>query len=341
LIRSVVCDPPGAAAKYWHEEAGETIREAISQYTPDIVEFHHLNTAIYRRFATGVPAVLREHNVEYKVWERYAENASWWPERSFAKWTAPRVARYEAKAAVGFDRCIVVSPADAVHLRKAAPAARIEVIPSGVDTEYFRPLPDVAEEPWSVTLTGSFDWKPKQQSLRSLLTQVFPRIKAKVPEAKLNIVGKGVPAQLQQLAQRTPGVSIRGPVADVRPYIARSALMIQYLESGGGIALKVLEAMAMRKPVLSNTLGCEGIEVTHGHDVFLADGAEELAESAATLLKDRALRDGLAERGFRRIAGSYSWDAIADRFQNCYTNVVEGREASNRSGEFARGQCVA
>jgi glycosyltransferase involved in cell wall biosynthesis len=340
LIRGAISDPPGAAAKYWHAAAGEVIREAIVAHAPDLVEFHHLNTASYRNFAGRVPAVLREHNVEYKVWERHAANASDWAERLYARWTAPRVRRYEAKAATGFDRCLVVSEADRAHLQKVAPSARIEVIPSGVDTEYFFPNPQMEEEPWSLTLTGSFKWKPKQQSLHTLLTEVFPRIKARVPEAKLYVVGKGVPEHLRRIAQEISGVLICGSVPDVRPYIARSALMIQYLDSGGGIALKVLEAMAMRKAVLSNTLGCEGILVKHGRDVFLAETPEEFAEAAATLLRNGDLRERLADEGHRRVVEGYSWYVIAGRIQDCYQSVLEERRIRSGVREAIRVQCA-
>ncbi len=340
LIRGAISDPPGAAAKYWHAAAGEVIREAIAAHAPDLVEFHHLNTACYRNFAGRMPAVLREHNVEYKVWERHAANASDWPQRIYARWTAPRVRRYEAKAATGFDRCIVVSEADRAHLQRVAPSARIEVIPSGVDTEYFFPNPQIEEEPWSLTLTGSFKWKPKQQSLHTLVTEVFPRIKAKVPEAKLYVVGKGVPEHLKQIAEGIPGVLIYGPVPDVRPYIARSALIIQYLDCGGGIALKVLEAMAMRKAVLSNALGCEGIPVKHGRDVLLAETPTEFAEAAATLLRDGDLRTRLADEGHRMVLGRYSWHVIADRLQECYQSILEERESNRGAREAIRAQCA-
>lgn len=324
LIRGAVAFPPGAGAKYWHPAAGELLRETIARHRPDIVEFHHLNTAVYRRFAGDAPAVLREHNVEYKVWERYAENASGWMEKGYAKWTAPRVRKYEAEAAAQFDRCVVVSHADAVHLREASPKARIEVIASGVDTEYFYPLSD-EEEPWTMTVTGSFGWRPKQQSLLSLLTEVFPRIKASVPEAILCVVGKGVPEYLRQVARGISGVTITGPVPDVRPYIARSALMLNYLECGGGIALKVLEAMAMRKPVLCNSLGCEGIPVTHGQDVFVADGPEEFATAAAWLLRDESARARIAEGGYRRVLEEYSWQVIAGRLGEVYGVLLAER----------------
>jgi polysaccharide biosynthesis protein PslH len=329
LLKGMVFPPPGSAAKYWHRGTGDLIKKAIATDKPDIVEFHHLNTAIYRQFAEGLPKILREHNVEHKVWERHGANATKWTERRYARWMAPRVRRYEAELASRFDRCIVVSDADAAHLQAISPNAQVEIIPSGVDTEYFFPLPETEEVPFSITLTGSFGWKPKQQSLNALLTRVFPKIRAKISGAKLYVIGKGIPEWLQRIARQTPGVTIEVGVPDVRPYIARSTLLINYLESGGGIALKVLEAMAMKKPVLCNLLGCEGIPLRHGTDFFLADGSDEFAAAACCLMVDRPLRAALAEEGYRRVLEGYSWNVIASRLEDCYKSVLEERRGLN------------
>jgi glycosyltransferase involved in cell wall biosynthesis len=326
LLKGAVLWPPGSGAKYWHRGMGELIREMVAEQQPEIVEFNHLNTAIYRDFAGSVPTVLREHNVEYKVWEQFANHARGWTERTYARWSVSRVRRYEANMCARFDRCVVVSPSDAAHLRGIAPQARIEVIPSGVDTEYFYPTPDVPEEPLSVTLTGSFEWRPRQQSLFILLTKVFPKLRAQVPRAKLYVVGKGVPEYLQRVAREVLGVTIVGPVPDVRPYIARSSLMINYLESGGGIALKVLEAMAMRKPVLCNSLGCEGIPITHGRDIFVADGPEGFASAAAYLLENESVRTEIAENGYLVASEKYSWKNLASEFTSCYNKILEKHE---------------
>lgn len=329
LVQGLFSSPPGSAAKYWHPCAGDLIKQAVAAHNPDIVEFHHLNTAVYRRFAGTVPTVLREHNIEYKVWERFARETYGLGNRMYSAWSGPRVKHYEAEICKQFDRCVVVSPADAAHLREVSPAARIEVIPSGVDTEYFLPAPDVPEQPLSITLTGSFAWQPKQRSLKSLLTQVFPKIRTSLPEARLFVVGKGVPKELLETAEAIPGVVVVGPVPDVRPYIARSALMINYLESGGGIALKILEAMAMHKPVLCNSMGCEGIPATHGKEIFVADGADEFAAAAICLLGNEGMRARLAENGYRRVREQYSWNHVASRFLECYETLL-GEHQSQR-----------
>lgn len=326
MARGFFFAPPGTAATYWHSQFGETIRAAIQKHSPDVVEFHHLNTAAYVGFAAGLPTILRQHNVEYMIWERQSQFAANWMEQMYVRYCAPRVKAYEAVMATRFTRCIVVSEADARHLREIAPTANVEVIPSGVDTEYFYARPEIEEEPDSIVMTGSFEWKPKQHNLRILLKEIFPRIRAGAPQAKLYIVGKGVPDYLKQLAERIRGVVVTGLVPDVRPYVWRASLVLNYLESGGGIALKVLEAMAMRKPVLSNSLGCEGIRVEHGRNVFIADGIERFADAAILLLKNGTLRRRLADSGYESIQGRYDWNSIAGQFEECYRSLLDQRK---------------
>jgi glycosyltransferase involved in cell wall biosynthesis len=214
------------------------------------------------------------------------------------------------------------------------------VVPSGVDAEYFYPSTQGLEDPHRMVLTGSFEWKPKQHNLKILLTDIMPRIRAKVPQATLYVVGKGVPEDLRRLAKRTAGVTVTGTVPDVRPYVWQASLVLNYLESGGGIALKVLEAMAMKKPVLSNSLGCEGIAVHHGRDVFLADGPERFADAAVHLLGDIGLRTSLAQCGYRTMQSSYSWTVIVAQLRRTYEAVV-AEHAYYRNQDRALATTVA
>jgi glycosyltransferase involved in cell wall biosynthesis len=347
MARSLVGYPPGTARKYWDPRFSAVLQKAIKQQNIELVEFHHLNTAAYRDAAGALPCVLREHNIEHVIWERHGREAPL-GERIYARWAAPRIKRYEREAAVRFDRCVVVSKADAAHLRRTSPAAHIEVIPSGVDTEYFCPGAESSEktDEMGMVYVGAFYWRPRQHNLRVILEEIMPRIRARVPNARLCVVGKGIPTHLERLASRTPGVSLTGAVPDVRPYIRGASLVLNYVESGGGIALKVLEALAMRKAVLSNQLGCEGIDAEHGLEVFLADGVDNFADAAALLLGDAGLRKRLAEAGRDLVLREYSWNVLAGQFDVLYRALKEEMEqrsvrplAAEESGSvFSRGE---
>ncbi len=326
LARGVAGSPPGTASRYFCRRFGQLLRETIVRHKPDLVELQHANTASYLPFCgNGCPVILREHNVEFKVWERQAEYTNGIVKRLGMRILANRVRSFEADIANRFTRCITVSEADERFLRAVSPGARITTIPLGVDTEYFFPVA-AAEKPCSMVITGSFAWKPKQHNLRVLLSDIYPRIRALLPEAKLTVVGKGVTAELLRLA-KDQGVEVAGAVPDVRPYLASASLVLNYLESGGGIALKVLEAMAMRRPVLSNDLGVEGIALTAGRDAEVANSKEEFAQAAARLLRDPLSRGRLSENGYRFVQRSYAWSEISRRFDSVYEEILSAKAA--------------
>jgi glycosyltransferase involved in cell wall biosynthesis len=334
LAKGLISTPPGSAAKYHEPRFGRLIQDCVDRYQVDLVELQHLNTAAYLRYASAAPVLLREHNVEYKIWERQAAHAPSLAERTYMRLCAARVRQYEADMACRFVRCITVSRADADALRAISPHAHIEVIPSGVDTEYFAPDRS-PERPYSMVLTGSFDWHPKQHNLGVVLIEIFPRIRERLPQATLSVVGTGIPEHLMQLGKGIAGVEMIGPVPDVRLHIRQASLVLQYMETGGGIALKVLEAMAMRKPVLSNTLGCEGVQVEHGRDAFLADGASAYADAAIALLQDSATREKIATGGYTTVQNAYSWHHLARAFEQCYCAVLAERyRQPQRAGTF-------
>jgi len=330
MARGLFGTPPGTAAKYYDVEFGKMIQSAAREWNVDLVEFQCLHTAQYRTWVGSLPTVLREHNIDFKIWERQAQHANSLWERVGISLTAPRLKAYEAGIAPKFNRCITVSDADSQHLREAAPTARIETIPSGVDMEYFVPDDSIPQEPYSMVLTGGFAWQPKQHNLRVLLTEVYPRIKAKLPDATLTVVGKGAPDELRALADTISGVTMTGRVPDVRPYVHRAALLLNYVESGGGIALKVLEAMAMRRPMLSTSLGCEGVRAQHGESVFLADGPESFAEAAVLLLQNATIRQKITDGGYRLVKQLYSWEGLARQFHDCYTSILSETRAPAR-----------
>jgi glycosyltransferase involved in cell wall biosynthesis len=337
LLRGLLGEPPGTASRYYDPEFGTLIARAAKGHAVDLVELQHLNTAVYRSWVDSVPVSLREHNVEYKVWERHAQYPNSRLEGIYASAIAPRVRVYEAKVAPRFQRCITVSEADAEHLRQVAPTARIECIPSGVDMEYFFPDDSIPEDAHSMVLTGNFEWKPKQHNLRVLVSEIYPRIKERLPSASLTVVGEGVPAEIRRFASRLPGLILTGGVPDVRPYVRKAGLALNYLESGGGIALKVLEAMAMRKPVLSNSLGCEGIKVRQGENVFLADGVQSFEEAAVLMLQNPPLRQRIATSGYQLVKENYGWERLATQFEECYASVISESKDAARASEAGGG----
>jgi glycosyltransferase involved in cell wall biosynthesis len=194
-----------------------------------------------------------------------------------------------------------------------------------VDTTDLRPSPETGVDPWSVLLTGSYDWAPKRHNLAVLVNDVFPLIQQLAPAARLLIVGKGLSGRALADINERAGVDYVGPVDDVRPYLARASVVVNYVESGSGIAIKVLEAMAMGKPVVTNDLGAEGIDATSGTHLLVTSTRNEFALAVSRLLSDPELRVRLGEAARQLVLKKYSSAVLADQLASYYQEILATR----------------
>ncbi|MBD3256981.1 glycosyltransferase, partial [candidate division GN15 bacterium] len=193
---------------------------------------------------------------------------------------------------------------------------------NGVDVEYFQPQ-NGQVDPNTLVFTGSMDGRPNQDAVEYFVTDVLPILRSARPEMKFVAVGRKPPAHIVELGKRD-GVTITGTVDDVRPYIAKAALYVVPLRVGGGSRLKILEAMAMRKPVISTGVGAEGLEVTEGENIILTSGAEKLAESILLKLDDPEGCARLAEAGHKLVHERYRWQTLGDKLHAYIQELVNG-----------------
>lgn len=200
------------------------------------------------------PAVLFQHNVEAMIWKRHYEVQTHPLKKAylFDQWRKTRA--YERRACRRYDYVVAVSHEDAEVMRREYDLAHVDDVPTGVDTEYFRHTGTEAKEPFNMVFTGSMDWLPNEDAIRYFTEQILPRIKASVPQATLTVVGRNPYPSLLELSRRDASVIVTGRVDDVRPYMERAAAYVIPLRIGGGTRLKVYEAMAMEKPIVSTTV---------------------------------------------------------------------------------------
>jgi glycosyltransferase involved in cell wall biosynthesis len=311
LARALFGDPPATLAHYFSREMGRVLQQAAHAKRIEIIELETLHMAPYGRLLGSFPRVFRPQNVEHLIWERYAAASRSAALRALWRFQAARIRRYEARAVAGFaDSTLAVSEADRAALSAIAPNARVDFLPMGVDTEHFAPSVATPATPWSMVLTGSFDWAPKRANVAVLVNEVLPLIRTRVPAAQLSIVGRGLSGRLLRDIRKRDGVEYVGPVPDVRPYIARSAVVLNYVESGSGIAIKVLEAMAMGKAVVTNGLGVEGIAAINGRHLLVASTKAQFADSVAAVMNEQALALRLGEAARSLVVSKYSSAAL-------------------------------
>jgi glycosyltransferase involved in cell wall biosynthesis len=226
-----------------------------------------------------------------------------------------------------------VSAVDRNRLAAIAPRARITAIPTGVDVAYFKPGTQ-AEDRSHVVFTGAMDWYPNEDGILHFIDAVLPLVRRRVPDTKVTVVGRNPTERVRAAATRA-GVHVTGTVDDVRPYIARGAVYVVPLRVGGGTRLKIFEALAMAKAVVSTRIGAEGLPLVHGEHFLEADGASAFAAAVVGLLRDPAHRQTLGAAGRRLVETQYGWATVARDFEiQCQESLACG-SAFSASGMSA------
>jgi polysaccharide biosynthesis protein PslH len=259
-----------------------------------------------------VPVVLFEHNVEFMIWRRMGA-VEWRPwRRALLEIEWRKMRRFEANACRDACLTIAVSPTDRKVLLRNAPEAKVIEIPTGVDVDYFSPV-NSPETPSHLVFTGSMDWYPNEDGILHFINDILPLIREQVPRVSLTIVGRNPGPRLTRHALAA-GVGVTGTVDDIRPYLGKASVCVVPLRIGGGTRLKIFEALAMGKAVVSTTIGAEGLPLTSGRHYLAADGPEAFAAAVVSLLHNPARRAFLGQEGRRLMMERYSWVKVARQF---------------------------
>lgn len=312
-------------------------RRAAARYDLAQVEYSQM---AYYRLPAGVPAILDLHNVEYEILGRVARGAGGDPVRRLYNWAEfLKFRREEPRLWRRFAHLLVTSERDGRMVRTHWPQARLTVVPNGVDTAYFHPpAPGVGpalSAPPQFVFTGMMAYYPNQDAVLYFAAEIWPLVRRQWPEAQLFIVGVEPPPAVQALAAPGSGITVTGRVDDVRPYVWASHASVVPLRMGGGTRLKIVEALALGAPVISTTIGCEGITVTPGTHLMIADTPTAFVAALRDVIAhpDRAAALGAAGRALAERA--YSWPAVARPLLAAWAAQVPGAEYRVPSAEYA------
>ena len=302
-------------------EMQRTLDGIVAKNDFDIIQSEFPTMGDYN-FQSDAVRILDSHNVEYDVFRRMWQKARS-PLRKlhyydeFKKFYHEELAVYKKQ-----DALFVTSERDKMILDADIPGVPKYVVPNGVDSAYFAPK-EQTTEPHSLVFTGALSYIPNSDGVLYFLDSVFPLIQRKIPDAKIYVVGMGPPRELRRRASES--VIVTDYVDDVRPYVHRSSVYVVPLRMGGGTRLKVLEAMAMKKPIVSTSIGCEGIQVKDGESIRIADTPEAFADSTVELLRNSALRSRLSENGFEIMKAQYEWNVIGADVNKLYEKICSGK----------------
>ena len=315
----------------------QSVNLALEKRPFDIV---HVDTVALSQFVDlrpthSVPTVLTHHNVESHLMQRRSEVETRVLARWFLRREAAKLLRYEIDVSPAYDVNIFMSSQDQALLSGRVPGLRAAVVPNGVDIDYFSP--DSAPVTPALIYTGGMNMFANRDAVMSFLADVWPLIVAAMPGVRFFAVGQDPPKELKAFAERDPRVVVTGYVSDIRPLVRSAAVYIVPLRVGGGTRLKVLDAMASGKAIVSTSIGCEGIDVTPGEHLLVADTPGAFAQTTVALLADVNLQRALGAAARARVEQRYAWSAMADRLMEAYGKAIDYRRAGT-AGDRAVGR---
>ncbi len=320
ILSGVVTKKPFVVRKYSAPEMEQKLQEVIEQDTPDLVHFDMLPLAQYLPLCGDIPTILNDHNVESLLVERRAEATSSIPEKVFFSNQAPKLEKFEEFATQNATEILACSQDDAEILSRMGNGKGIHIIANGVDIEQFIPSDDVQVDHNKIIFVGGMGWFPNKDGMNFFIKEAMPLICEQNPDASLTVVGKSdgldIPDQLKDK------VSATGFVDDFRPLVHEAAVYILPLRVGSGTRLKLLEAMAMGKAIVSTRIGAEGVVLEDGENILMADTPQEIADAVIKLMRNKHLRDRLGKAAHEQAKNLYDWRILGNKMLAVYDSVL-------------------
>jgi sugar transferase (PEP-CTERM/EpsH1 system associated) len=325
LLANLFSPYPYSVSSHRSATMVKTIERLLRESSFDLVHCEWTPYAANLESLGQLPSVADAHNIETQIWKRNWEVESQPLRKAFIRRQWQKMQRFEQAALPRFSRVIAVSEPDRAMLAQWVKPEKIDVIDNGVDTDYFRPSGS-PPKPFSMVFTGSLDWRPNVDAMLYFLEEIWPLVRTSHPQATMTIVGRNPMAALKDKAAGMAGVALTGTVDDVRPYIEEAMAYVVPLRVGGGSRLKILEALAMKKAVVSTTVGAEGLALNRGESVLLADTPAAFAQEVSRIFLVSGLRERMGTAGRRLVESRYEWRSLSAKLENVWqTAVVQER----------------
>jgi sugar transferase (PEP-CTERM/EpsH1 system associated) len=299
---------------------GALVQQVMAAGRFDVLHVEDIHMAQYAARQAGVRTVLDLHNVDSWRMRRFARHQRNPLTRLYALLTARKLARYEANIASAYDLVLACSEDDRALLSAGGVQADVLVVPNGVDISRFAPQP-APSKPRHLVFVGRMDYEPNADAVLFFCRYILPLVRAAHDDVTFAVVGQH-PSRAVKALSSIPGVTVTGFVDDVRPHVADAAVVVVPLRYGSGTRLKILEAMAMGKAVVSTTVGCEGIRAVSGEEIVLADEAPAFASAVVRLLNSQTARLDLGQRARQRAVSDYSWTRIGTYLLAAYDGLL-------------------
>ncbi len=308
---------PFTIEAFYSDQLRERFCQVMQRTRPDVVHFDSIDLALYIGAVRSIRCILNHHNCESAMLKRRASCHQVPLARWFLNQQAKRLQEYEAELCPNMGANLTVSLEDAILLRQSSPEAHIHIVENGTDTGYFTPQ-DQDFDPRTLVFAGSLNWYPNLSALKYLRESIWPCVQRAVPGAHLYIAGMKPVRWLIDWANSDSNMTLAANPEDIRPWIARGAVFVCPIRDGGGTRLKILDALAMGKAVVSTRIGCEGLRLESGKHVLMADTDQEFIDAVSRILQDSSLRRSLSRCGRDLVEREYSWDQISMQLEEAY-----------------------
>ena len=309
VLKSIFTSEPFMYLRYESGEMRSFLKKLRHKNKYDFVFFNNIHTGQYYTSCSGLRKVVDLHNNDSVIMKRWADRQTNPVKKKLGKIQAEYVADYLKKSLPEMNVVITVSEKEKEQMQNFAPDTRFIVADNGVDIDFYQPQKNENKEP-NLLYTGDMAWWPNTDASLFFLDEIFPEIQNREPEARVILAGRRPPEQLASRAGKY--IEITGFVEDMRTYFNRAKAFIVPLRVGGGTRLKILEAMAMKIPIVSTSVGCEGLEVENEKHLLIRDDPKEFAQAVLRLLSDEDLRNRLVKNAYELVAQKYDWKIIME-----------------------------
>lgn len=330
------------ANRFYSKPFEELLLRTLRTTPVDVVHIDHTLVAWYARTirqhllehplsAHPLPkhplVVLRTHNVEYMIQERLAKHETMPLRRWYRRYSAERMKAFEKRFFTECDGVIAITPEDAAQIRAMGYGGAMEVIPAGADIQDFAPNPDVSPKPNTICYIGGMDWMPNIEAMQWFVRDVMPLVREKLPDVEFHLAGKRMSPEILEYRQQE-NIFTHPDVPSAPVFIQSHEILVVPLLSGGGMRLKIVEAMALGMPIVSTRIGAEGIAVRDGESILFAETPEEFVEKIGMLLANPELKKRLGEEARRIALERYTWGSIAAQQVRFYESLLASKNSS-------------
>lgn len=318
-LRSAVLSRPYTYFEYASRHFDRQLESALSRFSPELIHLDSLDLYRYLDRLPKVPVACTHHSIESELLRLRADRLGGVVLPAYIRWQARLMEQVERTVTASCDMNVMMSDLDGERLHRLAPAARVTTVPNGVDPDFFAPRTGTV--PGRTLFVGPSYSYPNRDAIQFYLNEVWPLVRAAYPSATFESIGRSPYSDVAAFS-RTPGVIVSGHLEDIRPNMTNAECVVVPIRIGGGTRLKILDAWAMGLPVVSTSIGCEGLEARDGENIIIRDNPEEFARGVIEILANRQIREDLGRNGRKTVLDHYSWERVGAKLRNTYRQLV-------------------